>query len=554
MPTSYFKPPSTNLQSSTPAITPGQLTSPNFFGNLGFGQATQPTPPQYSSMQPGNSFPTTPALQASANVAQNSVVPTASGGVSFNPSLAQAYNKPAQTVSSNSTGSSQSGASGLAQYTNTNSQTPNGGTVSIDGNGNPSGYSSNGGFTIGTSGPTSSDALNGQNTASGLQNSYQTYQDLINAVSQAQGYSPAYQQAQGNVYNTQATGAQLGVNQAAYANQAFGSNQANGGNGLNYGNLGGATTDYVAGTIGSEQSGNAIKQAENTQQQTSANIALNTQQLARTGAISAAQTQLQYNPTAVSAENDINRYNTLQQQYPGANLPDYNPALSPGTNTQIAQELITNSPAYKAQFQQQYTTAGGGTGIYNKLDTGLLNQNSDGTISLVNDGAAITGQADKSAASTLTGTINALTPSYNAANQDFSYLTNFMTANNINQSNVPAINQVQQAVQAKVLDPGAVAAFQAGIASLRTNYAALLGARNETPTQAGADALALIPDNLSPAQLTQVQNALNVNGGNIINANQTQLQTILSRYGGTAGSTGVTDTSASAGGWGSLGD
>lgn len=551
MPTSYFKPPSTNFQSSTPATTSGQLTTPNFFGNLSFGQATQPTP-NYPSIQPGNAFSTTPSLQASANIAQGAVKPTATGGISFPSEAASGYSTPAPAQITAQ--QPMSGAAGLAQYTLNHSYTPNGGTLAMDANGSPAGYSPSSGYSIDTSNPASSDALSGTNTASGLQSSYGSYADYVNALSQAQGYNPAYLQAQQGVYGAQAQGAQLGVNQAAFANQAFGSNQANNGAGLNYGNLGGATTDFVNGTIGSEQSGNAIKQSLNTQQLTNANINLNTQQLARTGAISAAQSQLQYSPQGMAGQNAISQYNSLQQAYPGANIPEYNQSLTPEQNQQIASYIVANSPAYQAQFQSQYQTPGGGTGIYNKLDTGLMTQNPDGTVSLVNDGAAITGAADKSAAGTLTSQINSLTPAYNAANQDFTYLTNFMQSAGINQSNIPAVNQVQQAIQAKALDPGALAEFKAGIASLRTNYAALLGSRGETPTQAGSDAQSLVPDTLSPAQLTQVQNALNVNGKNIIDANQSQLQNILSKYGGQAGSTNLNAGSTTTSGWGSLGD
>lgn len=553
MPTSQFKTP-TALNSFTNSVTPPSPTSA-FSSNTSNTSSTPSSTAIQSSpfAQMGGVFGSLAAGYGGVpygNATKSAVTPTATGGTTFDPSIATAYNKPAQNTNSNANytntsgaGTPASSASGLAQYTHTNTQTPNGGTVSINGNGTPSGYSPNGGFTIGTSGATSSNALNGQNTASGLQNSYQTYQDLVNGVSQAQGYSPAYQQALAQQYGTQ--------NQASYLGTVPYTGGTPGQTGV--GQNGSVGTTGLVGSQATTLTG--AEQALNAQQQTAANINLNTQQLARTGAISAAQTQLQYSPQGQAGSNAITQYNSLQQAYPGANIPEYNQSLTPEQNQQVASYIVANSPAYKAQFQSQYSTAGGGTGIYNKLDTGGLTQNADGTISLVNDGAAITGAADKASANTLTSQINSLTPAYNAANQDFTYLTNFMQSAGINQSNIPAINQVQQAIQAKALDPGALAEFKAGIASLRTNYAALLGSRGETPTQAGSDAQSLVPDTLSPAQLTQVQNALNVNGKNIIDANHNQLQNILSKYGGQAGSTGLNAGSTSTGsGWGSLGD
>lgn len=485
-----------------------------------------------------------------ANALASAILPTSSGGVAFHPSMAAGYSKPAQTSQSvvdNSGGTSnpnynynagvpQSGAGGLAQYTYSSNPTSTGGNLTTNANGAPVGYSPSAGYSIDTSSAAPSNAL-GSTTLAGLQSSHNSYSDYVNALSQAQGYGPDYINALQGQYAAQTQGAQLGLNSSALNSNLYTGN-----------NLPGDTMAYAQGATAKAQAQNTLQQSQNSIQQLGANQALNTAQLARTGNISAAQTQLQYSPEGITGQNALNQVNTLQQAHPDAGIIPYaSSGMSPEEYQQYAMKQVLNAASFQAQYQNTFTTAGGGTGIYNKLNTSGLQQNSDGTISLVNDGAAITGAADKTSASTLTGQINSLTPAYNAANQDFTYLTNFMQSAGINQSNIPAINQVQQAIQAKALDPGALAEFKAGIASLRTNYAALLGSRGETPTQAGSDAQSLVPDTLSPAQLTQVQNALNVNGKNIIDANQSQLENILSKYGGTAGSTGL-NTSTSSGG------
>lgn len=521
MPASQFKTP-TALNSFTSAVNTPKV-NPSVASGLSIGTGGQ-------ALSGGQ--PIQPQNEQTANALTSALLPTSSGGIKFPASAASAYNAPAASPTT-PVQPAQSSAAGLNQFIIGNQSTSGGGTLSTAG-GNVNGYTSNPGYSINTSGAIPSSALGGGLTSSSLQNSHNSYADYVNALAQAQGYSPGYIAAQNAVYGAQSQGAQLGVNQAAFANQAFGSNQANNGGGLNYGNLGGATTDFVSGQIGSQQAGNAIKQSLNTQQQTQANIALTGQQLARTGNIAAAQTQLNSSPEGMAGQNAIGQYNALQQSYPGANIPEYNNALTPEQNQQVASYIVANSPAYRSQFQQQYSTAAGGTGIYNKLDTGGLQTNADGTISLVSDAAKALGAGQSASVQGLVDTYNKLAPAYKAANDDFSYITKFMQSAGLNQSNVPAINQVTNAVNSKLLDPGAVATFKSAIASLRSNYANLLAARTGSVAGVNDEANALIPDNLTVSQLQQVQGALNANGQNILSATQQQIQQGLSSLNGSA--------------------
>src|SRR6185503_4256941 len=203
-----------------------------------------------------------------------------------------------------------------------NTPTQNGGQISTDGSGNPLGYSQPPSYSINTSGTVPSSALTNATSYGDVAGKQQTLQDYVNAVAQANGYSPDYIAAQTGLYGAQAQGAQLGVNAAQYGlNSADIANQYyNGGSNI----PGGATTDYLQGITAKAQAQNTLQnaantlaQAQNTQQQTGANIALNAQQLARASNIAGAQAQLQYSPGAVNAQNAQAQYNALQQQYAG---------------------------------------------------------------------------------------------------------------------------------------------------------------------------------------------------------------------------------------------
>lgn len=452
---------------------------------------------------------------------QLAVNPTASGGLTFNPSSVSGFNSTAVQAPKPINQQQPAASKSLLDLIPNSYQSPNGGTFSIDSSGNVTGYTTNQGYKIDTSGSIPSSALTSGTSMGDVSQAHKTYQDYVNAVSQAQGYSPEYIQALQGSQGAALQGAQLGLN-SAELNSNFYTGR----------NLPGDTLSYAQGATAKAQAQNTLEQASNSIQQLGANQALNTQQLKRTGDISAAQTQLAYNPTAVAGQNAISQYNSLQQAYPAANIPEYNTGLSPATNQQIAQEMVTNSPAYRSQFQSTYQTPGGGTGIYNRLDTNLLQENPDGTIQLVGGAAAALGSANASSLNQLTSTYNELAPAFKAANDDFSYITQFMQKAGLNDANVPIVNQFTNWAKKNGIDPGTAAQFKSALASLQANYANVLGARGLTPTDAGKAAGDLIPANITPAQMAKVQEALNTNGQNILNATKNQISTITGQLGG----------------------
>lgn len=511
--------PLANTSLSTPSSLGGFSSTPKVNPSVASGLSVGTGGNLFS----GGSQVVTNPIQQQANAVTSGILPTSSGGTTIPAAHVAAYSAPAQTQSQTPA------PQGLAQYVTSSNPTGGGGNLTTDSNGNPTGYSAVSPYAIDTSTPAPSDAINGTSSGAGLQSSYGNYQDYVNAVSQAQGYSPAYLQAQQGVYGAQAQGAALGVSQAANAAMPFANNQANNGGGLNQGNLGGATTDYVSGATAGEASQLALQQAQTTQQQTQSNIALNTQQLARTGAISAAQTQLQYNPVAVSGENAINQYNALQQQYPNADIPEYNNALSPATNQQIAQELVSNSPAYQSQFQSTYSTPGGGTGIYSKLNVQGLQQNQDGSYTLVPAAAAALGAANANIVNNQLSNLSTINAAVDSSTKTLASTQAFMNQYGLNQTGVPLLTQIQNAAGKQIPDKaGAIAALNVDLNTLRSDYAQFLIGRGGSVADTNSEASSAIPPNASPSQLAQIVNQMQTDGQNTAQAVSSQVQQALS--------------------------
>lgn len=290
--------------------------------------------------------------------------------------------------------------------------------------------------------------------------------------------------------------------------------------------------NYAQGATAKAQAQNTLQEAQNSIQQLGANQALNTAQLQRTGNIASAQAELQYNPVAVSGENALSQYNALQQQYPSANIPAYNPSISPAANQQLAQQAVAQSPAYQAQFQSTYQTPGGGLSTYSKLDP------SGGGSELVSGAAAATGSSDAASLTQQQQYLDTTNRAYQTATSNLGTLQKFMQQNNLNDSTLPILNQIENKVKAGVLSPGVVAAYQSSVAGLRSEYAQVLSRGGAVTDTERNEALTLIPDDLSPSQLQVVTQQLSTEGSNAIKESQAQIDTIKSRLGG--GSTSTT--------------
>lgn len=128
---------------------------------------------------------------------------------------------------------------------------------------------------------------------------------------------------------------------------------------------------------------------------------------------------------------------------------------------------------------------------------------------------------------------------FNTANDNLKQLISFMTTAKVNTgSTVPAINELQNKVKAGLTDAGTIAAFQAALQGLRAEYAQVLSRGGEVTEGQRNAANALIPDNISPAQLQQVADRLNVEGTNAVKEANAKVTEIKGRIGGNPGSSG----------------
>lgn len=326
---------------------------------------------------------------------------------------------------------------------------------------------------------------------------------------------------------------------------------------------------YVGDTAGFAQGATARQENTDALNTLSATNALGVQQQIRQGNVAAATALTQASqPTSVSpgsslvsplngqttysglggltSVNAIDQYNSLQQSYPGANIPAYDPNQSPAANQQIAQMAVANSPQYQAQFLSTYSTPGGGTGVFNKLNSNLLQPNADGTLSLVGGAAAALGSANAAALGQQVQSYNTTSVAFNTVNSTLSNMIQFMQQNGIDQAGVPIINQLQNKFAGQTGGAGIIAAYNSDIQELRTNAAQVI-ARGGSVAGTNDEANSLIPSNLSPDQLAPLAAQFKQNGVTALNQMQTQMSQITSQLpgGGSSQSFGSSSSATS---------
>lgn len=414
-------------------------------------------------------------------------------------------------------------AQGTAQFVTNNIPTPNGGSITTNGTGTPTNFSPATPFSVGSTGSVPSSALNGTGS---VPNSYSQYSDYVNALSSAQGYSPAYIQAQQGVFANQAQDAALQENQLS--GQGFA----------------GATADYAANVTNRARSQNAIEGLASQQ-------ALDVQQLARTGNIAAAQTQLQYSPVGMVGQQAIAQYQQLGQLYPGANIPPFNPQLDPQAQLQTARQLVAQSPAYQAGFQSTYQTPGGGTGIYSKLNMNGFTQNPDGSLTLVPAAAAALGAANAGVVQQQVTNLSNINSAISASGKTIDTMTQFMNQYGLNQANVPIVNQIMNSANAQLPKAGALAALKIDLNTLRSDYAQFLIGRGGSIAGTNDEANSTIPDNISPAQLQIVYSQMKQDGLNTAGAVSDQVNQALQGISTntSASTSGAAPTTGVSSGW-----
>jgi hypothetical protein len=156
--------------------------------------------------------------------------------------------------------------------------------------------------------------------------------------------------------------------------------------------------------------------------------------------------------------------------------------------------------------------------------------------------------ADQASLTTNQSYLDTTTRAYKTATANLSTLTSFMTQYGLNDSKTPAINQLNNKIKAGLTDPGAIAAFKSSLEGLRAEYAQVLSRGGQVTDTARNQANALIPDDLSPAQLSIVTTQLNKEGANAIKEAQTNVDVIKKRLAAPKSSTNLGGSSSSSGG------
>lgn len=458
-----------------------------------------------------------------------SVLPTQSGGFSFNPQSAPFFSTPAKT----STPSIPSAPRGsLSDYLSNTTTSPNGGKLTTSGDGTPSNFNPNNGFQIGTQGSVPSSALTNNTSPNDLTQSHNQYMDYVQALAKAQGYSPEYVNALQQQQQAQLQSAGLNYNQAQYGANSSNINALSATGAGVFSGLGQGQSQAVTGqqqalnTQGQAQ--NTLQQAQNSIQQLSANQQMQVQALIRSGNISAAQSLVQASqPVGVSpgtslvsplggqqiysglggltGVNALNQANSLQASHPDANIPSYDPnTMTPQEYQQMAMKAVAASPSFQSSTPE--------------------------------------GQANISSLVSQQAYLDTTTRSYQTATSNLGTLQTFMQQNNLNQASVPIINQIANKFKGQTNEAGVVDAFKSSIAGLRAEYAQVLSRGGQVTDSERNAANTLIPDDLNPSQLATVTKQLSLEGQNAINEAQAQVNKIKNRLGGNTGTTGGTST------------
>jgi hypothetical protein len=192
---------------------------------------------------------------------------------------------------------------------------------------------------------------------------------------------------------------------------------------------------------------------------------------------------------------------SLIEQYPDAGVV-YNPNLTPQQNAQIIQQAIAGSPSY-----QRGTFGAAGAGSY-------------------------IGAQQLGAAGALTGQVAQLQSQGAAADANFNLMLSILKKGQINDLNVPILNQLTQNISRGLASDSDVVAFRSALQTVRSQYAAILG--GGTPTnETLAMATEKIPDTVSAAALQQVEQTMKAMVNNTVASyNQTIGQYSGGGYGG----------------------
>lgn len=242
----------------------------------------------------------------------------------------------------------------------------------------------------------------------------------------------------------------------------------------------------------------------------------------------------------------------------------YNQAGGLGNQAQgLTQQGITSALGYTQPVQVQYGTplvnpqtgqVLGGTGTTGDVSSTInywANQIATNKASINDVPATITGniqlktqlqqaiqginpsynpsvqQAGQETASALTAQTNQLQAALNGAEANFKLLTNTAQQGGVNDMNVPVLNTLQQNIARGLASNSSVINFQSTLATVRSQYAAILGGGTVTVDSQNR-AQQAIPDNISLSALQSLEQQMKQEAQNRIVGYQTQIQSLTS--------------------------
>lgn len=515
---------------TTPLATAASGSTAQTGGTPGWGLGNFASNALAGRADLGFSNPNQPAAPQMPQAAPTTIVPSSKGGINF---AGATSNPPAQFNASATIGSDAS-----RSY-----QTPNGANVQLNPDGSIGKTTSAQGYSIDTSGAFPSSALASNVGANDIANAHSQYSDYVNALSHAQGYSPDYISALQNQYQAQGAGAALNLN-AANINSRLATGQG----------FTGFTTGQAQTQTGIEQAQNSLNQGVNQIAQLSANQALNTQALSRTGNIAAAQTQLQYSPVGMAGQNALNQYNSLQTQFPDAKIPSYNASLSPAENQQIAQEAAAQSPSFQARNLVQISLPGGGVSFINKNQ--IATNPATGQTSIISPANAAQAEGYQKSISDLTSQASNIGSSIATADNNFPLLLTQLKGAGINDFGSPLANQIERNTTAKV--NGSQASFNALVQSLQTTYSAILSRGGSVTNETRDEANRLVNGSLSYNDMQKLYKTLKQESTGVLkgieDTKQQQIQGLNTIYGQGQPLSSFSNQGASSGGSGGIYD
>ena len=476
--------------------------------------AGQGTPSSPISAAGGNS-----ALAGTNGNATNGMT-AASDGNLYPSYLSDFYNslktKPTSPVSQNGTPLSY-GSNAAPSTSSTTTQTNTDGSSNIvDAHGNNlsgNNFSVGGTGGTGTGGTdvsyTPSTDLNGTTSSADVNSALALHQKYVQQLAAAEGYSPAYLSA-------------YQASQSAQANDAMLANQIN----SPYGP--GQTLGQLQDTISYARTGNAAQQA-------SANIALNTQQLARQGDIAAATALVGATaPQSVSPGSSLvspysgqsvyggagaysdyqaqQTYFNLQQNFPDAKIPAYDPTQSAQQNLQVAQNAAQQAPSFQSRNITPVYMPGGGINFVNKNQ--IVTNQSNGQSVIVSPQDATTINAASGAVKDLTTQQANTQRAIDTAESNFPLFLNLVKDGGINKFDSPIANELANKFTGTL--SSRLAPFKALTASLQMEYSQILSRGGSVTDTVRNEANQIVDNSISYNGLVSLYNTLKAESTNVL--------------------------------------